>query len=256
MENISNCRIALIAWSIKPPGLYLNMGEIYDPNMKQLNILYDFYNEIKYLYPFRCSVKQKNVLCYNIEDFRVFQTKYKLTKKIVLCGEKEGVITFKSPLLYDLSCMIPLFIAKEYVPYSISEKRDDDVGVRLFVVVLYKNPITRAKILNCCLEKYKKGDYMVVTGGKKGNNKDTIATLATRYLLKYIPNEFIIKNSDDSYPGYLLEGITISSFIINNIVKIYIASNADDIFRNMEFIKKFRKTDSNLINKHIRYISP
>ena len=185
-KTVRKCRVALIARPVnkKLTDLYIHLGEIYDENTKHVRTLRKFRRDLDCLYPFRCYVKHGKVTCFNVEDFRAFQRKYSLTQKIHLSKPvKDGVYTFRSPFLYDLTCKVPVFSSQASPEIKIA-KREAPTGI--FIVFPYKNPLLRANVLNACLYLYKEGDTFVLLGDKRGENKDTIATLACRYLLKRV----------------------------------------------------------------------
>jgi hypothetical protein len=201
------CKWALISWPIDqqtPHQLYLIIGELYDKNIKEnISTLSKFNRDLQYLYPFRFSQEENS--CYNEEDIYCLQKKYGLTSKLRLVGEsKNKIITFRSPVLYDISCMVPLFEKSTSTNKIIYEQKNDVICI----VIPYLNPVNRGKLLEDVL-KYGPGTFVLV-GDTYGKNKDSTATLMSRYLLScQVPSDRIIKIRDDKIPECILESIEI-----------------------------------------------
>jgi len=199
------CRWALISWPIEqktPYQLYLILGELYDKNIREdITILSQFYRDLQYLYPFRYSQKENS--CYNAEDIICLQKKYGLTVKIQLVGETEQkIVTFRSPVLYDISCMVPLF---EKRGKKMLYKQKNDI---ICIVIPYLNPVYRGKLLEEAV-KYGPSTFVLI-GDTYGKNKDSTATLMARYLLScQVPSDRILKIRDDKKPECILEAIEI-----------------------------------------------
>jgi hypothetical protein len=96
--------------------------------------------------------------------------------------------------------------------------------------------------MNECLELCGPQDIIILLGGPKGENKDSIATLGYRYLIRYVNMMNIIKNTEGDLPGSIIEGIiigqTASAF---DTYRIFLASTGKDVYNNSQFIKICRR---------------
>jgi hypothetical protein len=240
------CRIALISWPISkksPKNFYINLGEIYDKKIQEdITILSQFHRETAYLYPFRYKDT-----CYNIEDFNVFRKRYGLTIRHRLVGNipKEKVITFRSPVLYDISCMVPLFrntksIPKKYYPIS-----------KACIVLPTLNPIIRGHILNEVI--INRPEFIVLAGKRDGKNHDSTATLMTRYLRKRgVPMKNIFKIQIDKKPECILDALELLEMInIPMECPIVVACSHEDINIVQRTVRKWRR--KGVIDKKISY---
>ena len=245
------CKIALISYPIKsnsPFNFYINLGEIYDDSMKQnLSLLSQFYRELKFLYPFRYSKT-----CSNIEDYKLFRVRYKLTNIIKLTGQipEEKIITFRTPILYDITCMVPLFI-NEPLKSPIKEYIENHIAC---IVLPSIDPIIRGKMLDEVITN--KPKYIVLVGDKNGNNFDSTSTLMHRYLRKYsVPNLNIIKsNVTSKIPNCILDCLSILEIIdidIINKYKIIVACSPDDITFIQKSVRSLRS--KGIIKQEISY---
>lgn len=251
MDCCNRCKISLISWPIKnksPQSGYVNFGEIYDRKIKSdKTILEQFHQELAYLYPFRC-VTQPNLACYNIEDIRYFQKKYKLTVKLKMNGVFDKVITLRSPVLYDITCMVPLFPKhrKEVKKLTTDKKH-------VCVVLPYKNPVLRGKMLSRCLD-LESNTFFILLGDKLGKNKDSCATLATRYLLsRAVPAVNMIKSLEGTVPDCILDSLALVELMgIENFIFTIVCSS-EDISEISTTVRTWRKEDR--INVPLIYLS-
>lgn len=72
--------------------------------------LLKLHNELKHIPPFKIRTEDKKIFPDILQDIISLQTRYKLTRKIFL--ENDSIANsnyFSSPMLYDLTCMIPFF---------------------------------------------------------------------------------------------------------------------------------------------------
>lgn len=228
------CRWALISWPIEektPRNLYLILGEIYDKDIRtDITKISEFYRDLLYFYPFRFSVKEN--ICYNAEDIFSLQKKYGLTVRHQLVGNTDKeILSLRTPILYDISCMVPLFVKNNRIIYK--QKKDT-----VCIVLSYSDPIVRGKLLKEVLE-YGPMTF-VLTGDKYGKNKDSTATLASRYLLTCkVPSECIIKINQDKTPDCILEAIEIVNMTVAYTdYDIIIACQSENIHQTVRSLKK------------------
>jgi hypothetical protein len=245
------CRWALISWPIgqkTPQDLYLNLGEIYDKNIKSdIFTLSQFNRDLRYLYPFRYS--QKNNRCSNSEDFICLQKKYGLTVRLQLVGESDRkIITFRSPVLYDITCMVPLFVQDNCKTFY---KQKNDL---ICIVLPYQDPISRGKLLEECV-KYGPSSFVLI-GDTYGENGDSTATLMCRYLLSCnVPANRILKIHQDNIPECILEALEIVDFTEGDSeYDLVIACRHENIQKIARTIRWWRK--NNIIGKRVTYICP
>lgn len=242
------CRWALISWPIEEPNpnnLYLILGEFYDK--KNISILSEFYRDLQYLYPFRFSVREN--ICYNTEDISCLQKKYHLTVKYRLIGSTtKNILTLRTPILYDISCMVPLFPQKKP---KISYKQKNDT---VCIVLPYSNPIHRGKLLEEVVN-YGSMTFAVV-GDIYGENRDSTATLATRYLLtRSVPPDRILKINESRKPECILEAIEIVNMSsVDTDYDIVIACRHDNIQEISKTIRYWRRKD--ILDRKVSYLCP
>lgn len=257
-EDLTSCRIALISWPLDKSveNGYINLGEIYDKSMKTHDKLFEIQRDILCLYPFRCEITDGDIRCYNIEDFTHFQDKYRLTRKLQLSGDiPNGRVAFRTPVLYDLTCMVPVFTERRLIQ---TIKRRNKPEPSVFVVLPYANPMTRAKILNNCIELCGPRDIIVLLGGRQGNNKENTATLAYRYVRRYVDIMNIVKNPEGQIPGSIIEGIIIAQTVIGTEeCPIFLASTGKDVYHNCQFIKTCKRGGfENIPLSRVQFLAP
>jgi hypothetical protein len=249
------CKIALISWPTTnktPHNLYINLGEIYDKCIKEdIYTLSEFYRDLNYLYPFEYLLKTGK--CFNSEDFTYFKHKYSLTLTIKLIGKKPDPtchkLIFRTPILYDISCMVPLFIPSKYIPIN------PVLSTNMVSIVLSTiDPISRGKILDNILIYNPK--YILLTGEKIGDNYNSTITLMTRYLLKKLfPIKNIVKTTLYKKPHCIIDCLSLLDLLDIDIdTEIRIACSQNDIITVSEFVRISRKLG--LINKKISFFCP
>ena len=291
--SLVKCRLAIISWPIgsfapkKSTSIYLNLGEIYDEKVKSnLLMLEDLHRSLKFVYPFRIKKTSKNIKLYNEEDFSYFRQKFKLTPATYLHNyktsyisydskanenktyygaedeedeeedeedKKSTYIVFRTPCLYDITCMEPLFTKSKRVIHRISPSLQ--TKIRVFIVMPYNNPIIRGEILDACISLLHDNNYLfLLIGDQFGKNKTSTSTLMKRYLLSSgIPSNNISKSLYDHYPDSIIEAFDILPFLLDvgvSIETIYIASLSADMKKNMNFIRNCKYNTK----MNIRYI--
>ena len=270
-KDFDTCRIGLISWPIgyltprKHSDTYIKLGEIYDKKIKNKKSLFEFHNNLRYLYPFKASKNGDKVTIHNVEDFTVFRLRYKLTFQTSLFNytsdsdsdyESDEVIKFKSPCLYDLSCMTPLF--KEKVKKTLIPSNDSD-HCRVFIVTPYNNPIIRGRILDSCISLIKNHNYLfILIGDRYGNNKESSSNLMSRYLSSRGSNkDNIFKNDFDQFPDSIVESAVFLSVIINTIrhitFDVFFACSSMDIHKVMCFVRDNSEVIDNICNYESKY---
>jgi hypothetical protein len=257
------CKIGLISWPIKnksPFTLFINLGEIYDKEIKDdISLLSQFNRDLRYLYPFKYSLKSNKF--YNSEDFKPFRSKYHLTTCAKLAGTglaegglaegglAEGVIIFRTPILYDLTCMVPVFqkIKLEKISYNpfISET--------VFIVIPTLDPICRGKILDEVITNNPR--YIILTGSISGENKTSTITLMTRYLRKKgAPTDIILRCDSDRRPTCILDCLALIDIMGLNNLEVTVACSCSDISLLQKAVRAWRRLG--IINKRISYNCP
>ena len=247
-------RICLISWPVgfETPTdhshVYLNMGEIYDKEVRMsVNKLMTLHNKLKYLYPFKIKKVDNDITVYNSDDFKYFSKKYKITTKVSLYNynsvneNNTEHIVFKSPQLYNISCMEPLF--SPYIPPLLQQNKESYNDYRVFIVLPYENPVLRGMILDSCITKIKeKKPLFILLGDRYGKNKESTSTLMKRYLLSIgICSNSINKILCNKFPDFISESLHLLSFILhidkNISYDIFIASKSSDMFKIMSYVR-------------------
>jgi hypothetical protein len=239
------CRIGLISWSITskyPFEKYIVLGEIYDKDIiNNIGILREFNYNLQFLYPFKVKKTGDKIKVYNEQDFSYFRKKYKLTETITLKNYKEcEKIVFRTPCLYDISCMEKL-LPNCFNLYKYPEKKSSHC--RVFIVLPCDNPITRGNILKECLLMGKNnGVIFLLVGNKYGLNNDTTSTLMKRYLLRSgVESNDITKSVFDKFPDLIKESLDILPLILgtNNYLShdIFISCESSIINKVMSFVR-------------------
>jgi hypothetical protein len=251
------CKIGLISWPINsksPRNFYINLGEIYDKDVKDnLSILSEFNRYLRYLYPFRYSISENK--CYNSEDFKTFKSKYSLTVGYKLVGEipSENVIVFRTPILYDITCMIPVFEKVLIQPLSSPELSLSSPEMSVYIVIPTLDPICRGKILDEVISNNPK--YIILTGSVSGSNSSSTITLMTRYLSRRkIPMDIIIKSKGDKKPTCILDCLALIDIMDLNTLNIVVACSCSDITDLQKAVRVWRRLK--VINKRISYYCP
>lgn len=239
------CQWALISWPVKnktPNSFYIFLGEVEN---KDPDILSDFYKDLQYLYPFYYSDK-KNI--YNIEDIVFFRRKYNLTKEITLVGKPNNdIIVFRTPVLYDISCMVPLFNQKKKTCYV---EKNNTIGITVSTI----DPIKRGKMLEQAMLYGCKN--FIVFGGIYGSNKNRTSSLATRYLLSCkVPFSQIIKLQEDNGIKSVLNAFdTINFMFTDNIKEVVIVCSSENIQSIAKGIRTWKKIGAIKRNVKITYL--
>lgn len=253
---MNNCKVALISFSIYDNSFYINLGEVYDKNIRE-NI--DKLNEInintQYLSNFTVNIKGLNVTLDNIEEIKAFQSRFKLTPIISSSKyiKEETNIEFLAPKLYDMSCMVPLFL--EPITRTIY-KKNDSKNCKIFIILSYTDPIIRGSIIENCLKNTFENEsaFFLTIGNYKGENKDSTCNLNRRYLIDIgVPDENIIVNEgDDSILDDVIESLYILNMVYDTDI-VYIGVTRNDIGILLKLIRIARH--KNLISNKIRFIT-
>lgn len=247
-------KVALISWPIKdkfPDQSYINLGEIYDRKLRENKIeLCRFNKELSYLYPFRCTLGD-SIVCHNIEDIVYFQKKYRLTVRIRTQGTfSSRTVTFRSPVLYDITNMRPIFRAKRKPKCENISK-----NTKVCVVLPYKDPVLRGKILDACLELGANNKFILL-GDKQGKNLDSTSTLMSRYLLtRSVESSRLIKSCQDQLPDCILETIAIIDMMGIEDYILAIGVSSEDINDLSTVVRTWRKGGVLDENMKLTYIT-
>jgi hypothetical protein len=267
------CKIGLISWPItnkSPFSLYINLGEIYDKEIKDdISLLSQFNRDLKYLYPFKYSLKNNKF--YNSEDFKAFRTKYHLTTSARLATARlatasladarsasesskqdisdTGEVVFRTPVLYDLTCMVPVFEKIKLEKITYNQLLSDTV----FIVVPTLDPICRGKILDEVIANNPK--YIILTGSISGENKTSTITLMTRYLRKRgVPTDIILRCDSDKRPTCILDCLALIDIMELNSLQVSVACSCLDITLLQKSVRAWRRLG--VVNKRISYYCP
>jgi len=177
IKKMINCRLGLIS---KPcddsQDCFLNLGEVFDKTIRgDVNTLYELHKNMRYFCPFEAEVNGRDVRPDNMEEIITFQTRYKLTKKIWINGKiKNGTVKFRTPQLFDVSCMVPLF--PDVIPHAVCPKGNTSPN-RMFLLFPYSNPITRGEIVESCFNAVEGCNvFSTLWAAKKAQTQHVLAT--------------------------------------------------------------------------------
>lgn len=234
------CKIGLIA---KPrddtQDCFLNLGEVFDKTIRgDVNILYEFHKNLRYLCPFKAEIDGRDGRPDNIEEIMAFQSRYKLTRKIWLNGKTEnGTIKFLTPQLFDISCMVPLF--QDIISRTVYPK-GRNFPAKMFILFPYSDPFVRGEIIDSCLTVVK--DYKVyfyVMGEKKGMNSMITSDLNRRYLLSCgVEDNNIVRNQYDEFPDCIMEALNMINLLLPYVkMKTLLALKREDMNQVMTHIR-------------------
>jgi hypothetical protein len=250
--NISKIlRIGLISWPIgvhRPTSTsdpFINLGEIYDKSViHDCNYLDQLNKNLSYLYPFKVKLVDRKIKVYNEDDFNYFRKKYKITSIIVLNNYdiKYDKKVFHTPMIFNITCMKPLYMYNISTMYKIPENLQKHY--RVFIIFPYQNPVLRGKLLDECILYAKTyTPLFILIGDVYGKNKIATSTLMKRYLVKCgVSTRYIIKTLCDNFPDSIIESLEILPFIFDlnnqNEYDLVIASVSSDIRKVMEFVRE------------------
>jgi hypothetical protein len=221
MNDYTNCKICLasIRKDEKSKRIIYILSEIYDESIKNIDTLKIFHLELISLYDF----KIENSIPTNIEDFRYFQNRYKLTglKKL-----KDGV--YSAPFLYDVSCRCRMFRSAEEKNMNLNSVTPS-ISLQystLCIVFPYHEPTVRKSILDyVCIINPK---FVILTGGCYKENKVKTSTLMKDYLKKLNTPSNIIELNFNCKKDCITEAIEIVS-VIDKILTVFVACKSEDI---------------------------
>ena len=250
-------KLALISWPLcsKEPksykDIYLVLGEIYDKDViNNIDILKDFNDNLQYIYHFKIKKVDDNINIYNEEDFIYLRKKFRLTSNVTLHNcDKNTKILFRTPVLFNLLVMQPIFANISIIPNYITPKSSH---CRVFMVLPYENPVLRGELLKQCIYFIKEHNYLfILIGNLFGKNKTKTSSLMNDYLLYCgIDTDSIIKNLYDKFPDSITESLELLKFMMDihrySTYDLFIASASFDIGKVMLFSKQ------NKINKDIK----
>ena len=256
LKKTNEEKLALISWPLdsKEPksdkDVYLVLGELYDKDViNNIDILKDFNDNIQYIYHFKIKKVDNNIKIYNEEDFIYLRKKFRLTSNVTLHNcDKNTKIVFRTPVLFNISIMKPIFTNISVIPNYIAPKSSH---CRIFMVLPYENPVLRGELLKQCIYFIKEHNYLfILIGDLFGKNKRKTSSLMNNYLLSCgIDPDAIIKNIYDKFPDSITESLELLKFMLDihhyATHDLFIASASFDICKVMLFSKQ------NKINKDI-----
>lgn len=145
-----NCRYGLISQPKNYTGFYILFAEIYNRDFKSdINALFSFFKELRFLGSFKAKIdwETKKIISDIDEDINFYKEKFKLMpvfKIIIVNNNKNRPIyaLFNNPVLYDISCMVPIFARQIPKPiYTCSQIK------KIAIIFPYRNPVIRGSIL-------------------------------------------------------------------------------------------------------------
>jgi hypothetical protein len=254
-----SCKIGLISLPKESDinckkQIIINMGEIFDKNiLNDINILYEFHKNLRYLCNFNVIVKNKQIKLDNIEEILFLQSKYKLTKKLTSTKPlPEGVIKYLKPQLYDIDCMIPLF--PDIVPKKLYNTNNKTKLIKLFIILPCTNPIIRGELIEKCIESCEEdqGYFFPIGYRNEGFVRPNPFNITKRNLLSNnIPECNIFIKEYDEFPECILEVLnTIDSFCKPD--NIYIGVERESIGNVLFFSRVIHQFE--ITNKKLGFI--
>ena len=242
-----NCKIGLISVS----GKYMLSLGVFRSKPKEKTVR-ELYNNLQFLYPFSATLYPNGkVIPSNGEDFRIIRERYQLKgciKLLTKYPDNRIIIRTEPPVLYDLTCNVPLFPPRTTV-LGKYENVYKSVGCKrcfIFIVIPEIDPFIRGKIIDNCLSIPKSSDtYMFMNlGCKEGLNKISTSKLASRYLY-YLgaPTESIIENTENmKFPECIMESFCLLSMVNKHNPVYYIAVRNSRISLCLSYIRQIQKT--------------
>jgi hypothetical protein len=233
-----NCKIGLISFCIdSSQNCFLNLGEIFDKDIREnKNTLYEIHTNMKYMCPFKVVIEDGNITPDNMEEIAIIQERYKLTRKISMIGKCKSK-KFRSPKLYDISCMVPLFPTKApRLRYSPSNA----TPIRMIILFPYNDPVLRGEIIDACFSfSVEKQTFFYVIGTVQGCNLASTCELTRRYLLTCgVKNNDITTSYYDIFPDCILEALDMIDFILPcKNIELIIAVSKKDMSKVMRKIR-------------------
>lgn len=190
-------RLAVVSFETNKK-FYIIIGEIYDKAVIDLDYIFNIYDDLFRICPFKCVYTNKKLYTTIESDFNILRKKYKLTPCLTLTGSakiKTGT-RFLSPILFDVENNKKIYTRKivnpSYIPLSNS------IGIILPIL----NPFDRGNVIDQVL--LSKPKCILVSGDKQKDNVDSTCILSFRYLRK---REFertkIIKNINSNIQDIL-----------------------------------------------------
>lgn len=218
-----SCKIGLVSLPRDSNAGIIIIGEIFDKAVRNdIKILYEIHKNLIHLCPFKVNVKDEKLYPDIMEDIIVFQTKYKITRKITSIEPlSDGTIKYLAPQLYDIDCMVPLF--EDTIPRNIYNV-NDSTFVRLFIMLPCTNPIARGEIINKCIDICANTQIFFYAMGPKKTCDITQKHLLSSGIL---PNNIYV-NEYDEYLDCILEALTISDMFCEPD-EIYLCSSSSEI---------------------------
>jgi len=209
-----NCKVGIVS-QIKngQNNVFFIVGEFYTKYDK--SILYKIHCELSSVCSSIIDTRKSKITIDNDYDLQYFRKKYKIIKRNILTSHLlSGIYYTKTPQLYDLDCMVPIFHGIKLQTYTINNIGD------IFIILPCENPVIRAGMLNTCIQFSKGSKSKFYTfGGMYNTNKKETCLLARRYLIeKGIYKGSIIPNLENSIIHFLKKIILALNFEIIYVV--------------------------------------
>lgn len=234
---------------------FINLGEVFDKTVRgNIDSLYEIHSSLRYLCPFNVLVNEEDSIPDNVEEFISFQQRYKLTRKIYINNTLlPGTYKYFSPVLYDLTCMVPLF--PDTIPKCIFFSKNNK-PIRLFILLPYSDPILRGNIIDncmCLINDDVKGIFFAL-GSKHGNNTRDTCKLTRRYLLSCgVGDKNILVNQYDDFPDCIPETMELIDLFFGNAkIQVYLAISRDDITISLKHVRLMNKMD--MLNRTLKFV--
>lgn len=196
------CKIGIVSRPIDDThDCFLLLGEFYDKHIREnVVMLYQVYQNLKYMTYFLIQVNNGNIIVDNAEDLHHMRKEFKLTRTCRLSKTLvNGKYKMRFPELYDTSCMVPLFnqlIDRSIFPSIKSSEK------HIFIITPHEDPFIRGKMIDECLSVIKIHEpIFYLTGQRFGTNKKKTWQLSQRYLLlSGVSDQNILVNENTDFP--------------------------------------------------------
>ena len=250
-----SCKIGLVSIPCDNMlDIFVNLGEVFDKTFREdVSKLYELHVNLRYICSFIAVVDGNTVIPYNIEEITTLQTRYKLTRKIWISGApKKKKIKFRAPQLYDISCMVPLFV--DTIPRTVYIK-GTELPIFMFILFPCTDPVIRGELVDTCMNVAGTNRACFYTlGGKHGKNIENMCDLSKRYLLSCgVEDDDIYGNTYDEFPDCILESLNMIGFSMPDaVMKVFIAVQREDMGQTLGYIRLSKRLE--IIDKNIRLL--
>ena len=201
-----SCKIGLISFSKKYPSISLVLGIVKTKDYKKL---YQIEEDTELFTSFKVSFYKGKITINNFEDIKQFRKTHNISNDIYFINNKfkdNFSLNFNKPILYDISCMVPLF-NKSHIKNKVLIKSQFK---NIYILILGDDMFENNKILKNCIESLNGFDYTFIL---LNVNKKAKRYLSENNIKKENILEIPIENKNLEY--YLSE-----TFYILNFLKI------------------------------------